>query len=139
MTALLPGLSLYLPVPYLLLASSAASPGDLGVLPSYTCGCAHTVCWAWGFLGFLPVLRPPSSSWSTCSSGFSSPLGFPTFAMGSPLRGRGSFVLDWNEGLVPIWIRCTGQFRGWTSHLCLRRLCALCPSGCVARWSLLCP
>ena len=32
---------------------------------------------------------------------------------------------------VPIWIRCTGQFPGWTSHLCLRLLCA-CPSGCVA-------
>ena len=38
---------------------------------------------------------------------------------------------------VPIWIRCTGQFPGWTSHLCLRRLCAPCPSGCVARWSSL--
>ena len=100
MTALLPGLSLYLPVPYLLLASSAASPGDLGVLPCYTCGCAHTDCWAWSFLGFLPVLRPPSGSWSTCSSGSSSPVGFPTFTIGSPLRGRGSFVLDWNEGLV---------------------------------------
>ena len=40
---------------------------------------------------------------------------------------------------VPIWIRCTGQFPGWTSHLCLRRLCAPCPSGYVARWSSLCP
>ena len=37
---------------------------------------------------------------STCSSGSSPPLGFPTFAMVSPLRGRGSFVLDRNEGLV---------------------------------------
>ena len=99
MTALLPGLSLYLPVPHLL-ASSAASPGDLGVLPCCTCGCAHTACWACSFLGFLPVLRPPSGSWSACSSGSSSPLGFPTFAMGSPLRGRGSFVLDRNEGFV---------------------------------------
>ena len=139
MTVLLPGLSLYLSVPYLLLASSAAYPGYLGVLPCYTCGCAHTACWAWSFLGLLPVLRPPSGSWSTCSSGSSSPLGFPTFAMGSPLRGRGSFVLDLNEGLVPIWIKGTGQFPEWTSHLCLRRLCAPCPSGCVARWSSLCP
>ena len=40
---------------------------------------------------------------------------------------------------VPIWIRCTGQFSGWTSHLSLRLLCAPCPSGCVARWSSLCP
>ena len=70
------------------------------MLPCFTYGCAHTYCWAWGFLCFLPVLRPPSGSWSTGSSGYSSPLGFPTFAMGSPLRGRGSFVLDRNEGLV---------------------------------------
>ena len=70
------------------------------MLPCFTYGCAHTYCWAWGFLCFLPVLRPPSGSCSTGSSGYSSPLGFPTFAMGSPLRGRGSFVLDRNEGLV---------------------------------------
>ena len=100
MIVLLPGLSLYLPVHCLLLASSADYPGDLGVLPCYACGCTHTACWAWGFVGFLPVLRPPSGSCSPCSSGSSSPLGFPTFAMGSPLRGRGSFVLDRNEGLV---------------------------------------
>ena len=70
------------------------------MLPCFIDGCAHTSCWAWSFLGFLPVLRPPSGSGSTCSSGYSSPLGFPTFAMGLPLRGRGSFVLDRNEGLV---------------------------------------
>ena len=70
------------------------------MLPCFTCGCAHTSCWAGSFLGFLPVLRPTSGSWSTCCSGYSSPLGFPTFAMGSPLRGRGSFVLDRIEGLV---------------------------------------
>ena len=52
------------------------------------------------FLCFLTVLRPPSGSGSTGSSG-SSPLGFPTFAMGSPLRGRVLFVLDRNEGVVP--------------------------------------
>ena len=68
------------------------------MLPYCTCGC--TACWAWSFLGFLPVLHPPSGSWSTCSRESSSPLGFPTFVMGSPLRGRGSFVLDRNEGLV---------------------------------------
>ena len=70
------------------------------MLPCYTCGCAHTAYWAWRFLGFLPVLRPPSGSCSPCSSGSSSPLGLPTFAMGSPLWGQGSFVLDRNEGLV---------------------------------------
>ena len=74
---------------HLLLASSAASPGALGVLPCFTYGCEHPYGWAWGFFCFLPAFRPPSGSWSTGSSGFSSPLGFPTFAMGSPLRGRG--------------------------------------------------
>ena len=99
MTALFYSLSLYFPVPifsWLPLLRSQVTY----VLPCFPCGCAHTSCWAWSFLGFLPVLHPPSGSWSTCSSGFSSPLGFPTFAMGSPLRGRGSFVLDRNEGLV---------------------------------------
>ena len=73
------------------------------MLPCLTYGCAHACCWAWGFICFLPVLRPPSGSWSTGSSGYSSPLGFPTFAMGSPLRGRGLFLLDRNEGLVSLF------------------------------------
>ena len=89
-----------LPSTHLLLASSAASPGAWGVLRCFAYGCAHTCCRAWGFLCFLTVLRPPSGSGSTGSSGYSSPLGFPTFAMGSPLRGRGLFVLDRNEGVV---------------------------------------
>ena len=70
------------------------------MLPCFAYGCAHTCCWAWGFLCFLAILRPPLGSGSTGYSGYSSPLGFPTFAMGSPLRGRGLFVLDRNEGLV---------------------------------------
>ena len=70
------------------------------MLPCFTYGCMHTCCWAWSFLCFLAVLRPPSGSGPTGPSGYSSPLGFPTFAMGSPLRGRGLFVLDRNEGLV---------------------------------------
>ena len=52
------------------------------------------------FLCFLTILCPPLGSGSTASRGYSSPLGFPTFAMGSPLRGRGLFVLDRNEGVV---------------------------------------
>ena len=52
------------------------------------------------FLCFLPDLPPPSGSGSTGSLDFSSPLGFPTFAMGSPRQGRGLSVLDRNEGLV---------------------------------------
>ena len=59
--------------------------------------CAHLLLG----LGFhmLPACPSPSIR-PTGSSGYSSPLGFPTFAMGSPLRGRGSLVLDRNEGLV---------------------------------------
>ena len=52
------------------------------------------------YLCFLAVLCPPSGSGSNDSSGCSSPLGFPTFAMRSPMQGRGLFVLDRNEGLV---------------------------------------
>ena len=70
------------------------------MLPCFDYGFAHTYFWAGVFLCFPPVIRPPSGSWSTGSSGYSSPLGFPTFAMGSPLRGQGSFLLDRNEGLV---------------------------------------
>ena len=79
------------------------------MLPCFTYGCAHTSCWAWGFLCFLPVLRPPSGSWSTGSSGYSSPLGLSTFAMESPLRGQGSFGSERRFSL-PIWVRYTGQF-----------------------------
>ena len=73
------------------------------MLRCFAYGCAHTCCRAWGFLCFLTVLRPPSGSGSTGSSGHSSPLGFPTFAMGSPLQGRGLFVLDRNEGVVALF------------------------------------
>ena len=48
----------------------------------------------------LTALHPTSGFWYTGSCGFSSPLGLPTFAMGSPLRGRGLLLLDRNEGLV---------------------------------------
>ena len=60
--------------------------------------------------GFLMLPACPSGSGYTGSFGFSSPLGFPTFAMGSPLRGRGWSVLNQNEGLVSIEVRYTGQF-----------------------------
>ena len=109
------------------------------MLPYFRYGCAHTCSWAGVFLCFLPVLRPPSGSWWTGSCGFSSPLGFPTFAMGSPLRGRGLFVLDWNEGLVSPF--GSGTLVGsWLDLPPLSAgVCALCHSGCVARWSSLCP
>ena len=89
--------------------------------------------WAWGFLCFLPALRPPLGSGSTGSSGYSSPLGFPTFAMGSPLRGRGSFVLDQNEGLVSLLGRVRWSVPGWTSHLCLRVSASPVPQGVLPR------
>ena len=75
------------------LASTLSSPGFLCYLArclrcaGCPCGGAHTACWALTFLGFLPVLRHPTGSSSPCSGGFSSPLWFPTFTMGSPLRG----------------------------------------------------
>ena len=91
------------------------------------------------FLCFLPALCPPLGSWYPGSCGFSSPLGFPTFAMGSPLRGRGLFVLDRNEGLVSPF----GSGTLDSSWLALQPLsagfCVPCSSRCVARWSLLCP
>ena len=70
------------------------------MLACCTSGCAPTVCWTRGFMGFLPVIRPPDCSGSASSGGFSSHLRFTPFAMGAPLRGRGSFVLDPNEGVV---------------------------------------
>ena len=81
------------------------------MLPCFAYGCAYTCCWAWCFLCFLTILRPPSGSWSTGSSDYSSPLGFPTFAMGSPLRGS-RFVCPRSKRRfsVPVWVRSTGQF-----------------------------
>ena len=65
-----------------------------------SCGCTPTVGLATGFVAFFPVLRSPAGSGWAGSCGFSSPLWFSTFAMGSPLRGRGWSLLDRNEGLA---------------------------------------
>ena len=100
MSALFSSLSLFFPVPIFSWLPLLLRQGPGGVLRCFAYGCAHTCCRAWCFLCFLTVLRPPSSSGSTGSSGYSSPLGFPTFAMGSSLRGRDLFVLDRNEGVV---------------------------------------
>ena len=53
-----------------------------------------------GFVAFLPVLSFPACSGFAGSCGFSSPIWFTPFAMGSPLWGRDLFVLDRNEGFV---------------------------------------
>ena len=93
MTELFHSLPLY---QYPSLASSAVLPGDLGILP------CHTYCLAWSFLCFLPVLRPPSGSWSTGSSGYSRPLGVPIWTLTmlgcavltpSPLAAPSPFVV----------------------------------------------
>ena len=91
------------------------------------------------FFCFLTALRPTSGSWYTGSCGFSSQLGFPTFAMGSPLRGRGQIVLDRNEGLVSPFESGT-LVSSWLDIPPLTAgICAPCHSGYVAWWSSLCP
>ena len=99
--------------------------------------CAHFQL-AGIFFCLLTALHPTSGSWFAGSCGFSSPLGLPTFAMGSPLRGRGLLVLDRNEGsvspfgsgtLVSSWLDIPPLSAG---------ICAPCHSGCVAWWSSLC-
>ena len=94
----------------LLMASYAALLCALGMLTGCTCGCAPTVCWAKGFVAFLPVLRSPACSGSASYCGFSSPIWFITFTMGSPLRGRGLFVLDRNAGLPSFSLSLLGCF-----------------------------
>ena len=139
MTALFLSLSLSLPVPifsWLLLLLRQVPWVCCLTFPMVV---AHTCSWAWGFLCFLPALRPPSGSWYTGSCGFSSPLGLPTFAMGSPLRDRGLFVLDRNEGLVSPFGSST-LVSSWLALPPLSEgICSPRPSGCVARWSSLCP
>ena len=54
-----------------------------------SCGCASTLCLATGFVAIFPVLHSSASSGCAGYCGFSSPIWFATFAMGSPLRGRG--------------------------------------------------
>ena len=93
----------------------------------------------WNFFCFLTALHPTSGFWYTGSCGFSSPLGLPTFAMGSPLRGRGLLVLDRNEGLVSPFGSGT-LVSSWLDIPPLSAgICAPCHSGCVAWWSLMCP
>ena len=62
-----------------------------------------------------------------------------TFAMGSPLRGRGQIVLDRNEGLVSPF-GSGSLVSSWLDILPLSAgICAPCHSGYVAWWSSLCP
>ena len=91
------------------------------------------------FLLLPTALHPTSGSFYTGSCGFSSPLGLPTFAMGSSLWGRGQFVLDRNEGLVSPFGSGT-LVSSWLDIPPLSAgICAPCHSGYVAWWSSLCP
>ena len=119
------------------LVSGLSSPGlvccfamSLRYADLLSCGCAPTACLATGFVTFFPVLCSPAGSGCVDSCGFSSPVWLTTFAMGSPLRGRGCFDPRWNEGfvcfsfafgmflrvttvlrdMVTIWVKCVGRF-----------------------------
>ena len=96
---------------HLLLASAAASPGALGVLPSFPCGCAHTCGWSRGFL-MLPACPSPSfgllvywflwllfSTWVPYLRDGATPAGSRIVCPQSERR----FSLS-------IWVRYTGQF-----------------------------
>ena len=100
---------------------------------------AHTSSSAGIFFCFLTALHPTSGSWYAGSCGFSSPLGFPTFAMGPPLRGRGLLVLGRNDGLVSPFGSGT-LVSSWLDIPPLSAgICAPCHSGFVAWWSSMCP
>ena len=128
--ALLPGLSL-------IFDSRLSSPGlicclamSLRYVDLLSCGGVPTVCLATGFVAFLPVLRSPAGSSYAGFCGFSSPIWFTTFAMGSPCGVEASlssigtkvwFVFSSPFGLflrvvpalrdiVTIWVRCVGRF-----------------------------
>ena len=118
-------------------------------------GCAPTVCLATGFVAFFPVLHSPAGSGCVGSCGFSFPIWFTTFVMRSPLRGRGWFALDRNEGLVcfsfpfGLFLRVATVLRGMIpsgssvlvgSHLCATYVChwwnrAMCFALYTSRWA----
>ena len=111
---------------HLLLTSAAASPGALGVLPYFPCGCAHTCSWAKGFL-MLPACPSPSFGllvywflWLLFSAWVPSPRDGVTPA-GSRIvcpRSERRFSLS-------IWVRYTGQFLAGPPASVCGFLCAL--------------
>ena len=138
-TALFTYLSLSLPVPIFpgFCCCFARCLGCAALLSLWLCahlrlgqGFSYASCLPFALLWALGILVPVASLLH---------LGFPAFAMGSPLRGRGLFVLDRNEGLVSPF----GSGTLDSSWLALQPLsagfCTPCSSGSVARWSSLCP
>ena len=95
--------------------------------------CAHLL----SGLGFPMLPDYPSPSirlWVYWFQWLLFPLGFPTFAMGSPLWGRGLFVLDRNEGvvspfgsgpLVSSWLDLTPLSAAYLRALSLRVCCQM--------------
>ena len=81
------------------------------MLPCFAYSCAHTCCWAWGFLCFLAILRPPSGSGSTVSSGYSFSTRVPYLRDGvTPVGSRFVCPRSTRRFSVPVWVRSTGQF-----------------------------
>ena len=81
------------------------------MLPCFACGCAHTCCWAWGFICFLAVLCPPSGArvywflWLLFSTRV------PYLRDGAtPAGSRIVCPRSKRRFSVPVWVRYTGQF-----------------------------
>ena len=109
-TALFICLSLSLPVPifsWLLLLLRQAPFVCCLTFPMVVC---TLVVGPGVFLCFLPALCLPLGSWYTGSCGFSSPLGFPTFAWGHPWGSRIVCPRSERRFSLSIWARYTGQF-----------------------------
>ena len=100
MATLLPGLSRFF-------ASGLSSPGllgclalCLGMLTCCTCGCAPTVCWPRGFVGFCLSFAPQLGLVLQVPVGSLLTYGSHPSRWGHPCGVEASFVLVRNEGLV---------------------------------------
>ena len=97
--ALLPCLSLFFD-------SGLTSPGlfcccamSLRYVDLLSCGCAPTVCLATELVAIFPVFHSPACSGCAGSCGFSSPIWFATFAMGSRLVWSSIGTKVWSVSL----------------------------------------
>ena len=120
-----------LPVGCLLLASSAAKLRVLGMLPC--CPLVVRPPFVWPRVSLPSFLSfAPAGSGCAGSCGFSSPIWFTTFAMGSPLRGRGLFAprseQRFSMFLFPFWAvsSCCHCPSGYGHHM--GQVCWLVPT-----------